>query len=403
MKLAEKALCTSCGACASICPKQAIRIVPDEQGFNYPIIDESRCVGCGACSNVCPIIDDKYISLMNTSTEAYVLRHNDLDVIAESTSGGAFTAIVKAFLEEQPEYAVYGAAEQDNLKVAQTRITSLSELNILRKSKYVESYSGDIYKSVKQDLLSRKKVIYSGTPCQIAGLYSYLGKDYENLLTIEIVCHGVPTSLLLEKYIQYKEEKVGSKCYHIEYRSKKGSNWLNPKIRLEFENGKIYEQKSYAFDDEYMIAFCRFLSLRMNCSGCVFAKPDRIADFTIGDFWGIESSDIHMKYEDGISLLLANSCKARLLIPSITNDAETARVEYSFAQTHNQQLVSPAQADPKRDEFLSDLVHMPFADLRKKYLRPRNALMRFMSNTFSRETKAKIKRVFGLMSRGRLW
>lgn len=257
------------------------------------------------------MIDDKYSLLYNDEPESYALCSKDFEVLKESTSGGAFTEIVRTFLEGKESIAIYGAVNRDDLTPAQKRIDNFDELDGLRKSKYVESYSGKIYREVKNDLIGGRYVVYSGTPCQIAGLKTYLGAPYNNLLTIEIICHGVPSTLLLKKYIDYREEKAHSKCCRIEYRSKVNSDWMNPKIRLEFENGKMYQQKSFASDDEYMIGFCRFLCLRQNCENCKFASPRRVADFTIGDFWGVESANLDIPYKDGISLVLANTSKAK--------------------------------------------------------------------------------------------
>lgn len=396
MQLVDKKKCTACGACASICPKSALKIKADDEGFYYPINDNKLCIECGACARVCPIINNNYSTLKYSNIDSYVLRHKDKSVLKESTSGGAFTAIVQLFLKDESFYAIYGAAEQKNLSVKHIRIDNIRDLNLIRKSKYVESYSGIIFRTVKKDILDGRKVIYSGTPCQIAGLRSYLQKDYNNLLTIEIVCHGVPTTLLLNKYIQYQEKKYHGKCEHIEYRSKKNSNWLNPKIRLEFNNQKIFERKSYASDDAYMIGFCKFLCLRENCSECLYASPERVADFTIADFWGIEESGIKMEYGDGVSLILANSNKAKKIIPDINNVAEITEINYDFAMKHNQQLVSPAKADPRRTDFLHDLKNASFKELRKKYLKPRNIMERMLSNLLSRKSKAVIKRFLGL-------
>lgn len=394
MKLIDKNLCTACGACSSICPKECISITQDKDGFYYPEIKDDNCIDCGLCMKQCPINCDYYKNFMNSSTDAYVLKHKDIDILRESTSGGAFTAILQAFKNDNTVF--YGAVMGEDFITRQERIESFDNVNLLRKSKYVESFSGSIYKSVKRDLLDGMKVVYSGTPCQIAGLKAYLSNEnHDNLLTVDIICHGVPTNKLLTKYIEDKELKSNSKINKIEFRSKIGSNWLNPKIRLEFEDGQVYSQKSFANDDEYMIAFCKFLCLRENCECCRFAQAKRCSDITIGDFWGIEDSNIDIAFSEGISLLLLNSNKGKMLLDEICKYADVRSIDYNFAIKYNPQLSSPALFDKRREDFLTDLNNCSFSVVKKKYLKPRNRIIRFLSNVLNRELKDKIKILFG--------
>ena len=397
MKLVERNVCTACGACMSSCPKSCITIEKDEFGFYYPEINDFHCIECGSCVKACPIHSNSYLKVLRSPISTYVLQHKDEGVLKKSTSGGAFTAIVQALWIDRT--TIYGASLNKDLSVSQKRITNIDDLDSLRGSKYVESYSGDIYRLVFQDIIDGRRVIYSGTPCQIAGLYSYLNfkniKSLDNLYTIEIVCHGVPTSLLLKKYIEYKEQKNKAKAQKIEFRSKKYSDWTNPKITIDFDNHKTYRQKSFAHDDEYMIGFCDFLCLRENCGNCFFANPKRGADFTIGDCWGIETSGVNIDYINGVSLLCINTAKAYQNFSALQQYCRLIRIDYDFLRKHNEQLNHPIVPNKKRTEFLCDLQKITFSALRKKYLKPRNYFVNILSNYLGKEMKNTIKKIIG--------
>lgn len=396
MTLAPRNECTGCGACSNICPINLIRMIKDKHGFIFPEINKDKCLNCRLCDKVCPIIEGKYHHLFYKNINAYALKHNDQQVLMESTSGGAFTAIIHAFADENT--AIFGAVLSNDLTVKHQFFIGPDGIAPLRKSKYVESFIGNSYVEVKQFLNQGRKVIFSGTPCQIAGLRTYLQRSYDNLLTIDIVCHGVPTQLLLEKYLKYREQKSKGKTINIEFRSKVNSDWTNPKIRIEFDNKKVYQQKSYAFDDEYMIGFCKFLSLRKNCSNCYYANRYRVADITIGDFWGIEDSGLRLDFRNGISLLLANTEKGRFIVNYLSKVkvAQLLKVEYDIAIKHNSQLSRPTEADPRREQFLDDLITLPFNELRLKYLKPRSKLKSFLSNYLNRKTKDRIKKLLNM-------
>ncbi|KAA8665388.1 Coenzyme F420 hydrogenase/dehydrogenase, beta subunit C-terminal domain [Clostridium sp. HV4-5-A1G] len=383
--------CIGCGACMLICPFKCIKIQQNSQGFWYPRVDIKNCVNCGACDKVCVMQNENYKKYISVKISAYALQHKDKKVLRESTSGGAFTAIIQSFCNENS--VVFGSTMNDHIKVYHTYVKDLKKIKIFRKSKYVESFMGTTYSDVKKFLEEGKRVLFSGTPCQVGGLKQFLNKNYKNLLTVDIVCHGVPTHLLLDKYKRYLEYKNCKKVKSLEFRSKVDSNWLNPKIRVEFMDGSVYQQKSYANDDEYMIAFCKFLCIRKSCEVCKFANTQRVSDITIGDFWGIEDSGIkNISYEDGISLMLINSNMGENLLEKIKKYTYLDKVNLEFAVGHNEQLMHPIGFNYQRDEFLGDLVHLDFEQVRKKYLKKRPIIINFVSNLLGRRAKYIIKK-----------
>lgn len=294
MQICEREKCTGCFACMNICPKDAITVQTDVLGKTIPIIDENKCISCGVCNKVCPV---------NCAVEQKMPEHTyavwsvDEYDCKFSSSGGAASVFARRVLENGG--AVYGAASIDGA-VKHIKIADVSELEMLRGSKYVQSSIGYIYRDVKNELKNGRKVLFTGTPCQIAGLKGYLQKENENLITVDLICHGTPPETYLNEHIQ--DVTNNSQYDSVAFRGKYD-------YYLTVENkGKIKYQRKRDLDT-YFQAFADGLILRDNCYSCRYACPDRCADLTIGDFWGIDRSTLKNPYKGRISLVMTNTKK----------------------------------------------------------------------------------------------
>jgi len=281
MNFAEKKKCSGCSACENICPVGAIKMVPDSEGFLYPEMDGIKCIECGACKNVCPIGKIEKHSPITT----YAAKNKDDDARMASTSGAVFTAISKYVFENGG--VVIGCKFDENLQVVHDCATTLEEAKAFRGAKYTQSILGDIFKKVKILLQQDKTVLFTGTPCQVAGLSSYLGKEYEKLIKCDLVCHSVPSPKALRAFLNELEDKYSSKIKEFCLREKKLIGWQASNVKAVFENGEIYREilKNTAF----LKGFMHGLYNRPSCSECSYKDFRGASDITIGDYWGIES------------------------------------------------------------------------------------------------------------------
>lgn len=345
----DKKECCACGACVNICPKKAISLKPDECGFLYPEIDRELCVKCGACKKACAF-QNKTEKNIPIKTFAAVSENKAQKNI--SSSGGIFSAIASEILESGG--VVFGAAFGDDFSVSHIAVDSKKELYRLQGSKYVYSSTGDTFTEVKRLLKDGKKVLYSGVPCQIAGLYGYLGKDYDNLLTVDIVCHGVPSGKMFADFIASLEKENG-KLEFFTFRDK-SIGWGKNGRAVAKKDGKEKSIKLYCSANPYFYYFERAFIFRENCYSCKYACENRPADITLGDFWGIEKQ--HPDYigkngfdtKSGISLMVCNTEKGLSFIENASG-IELKPSEFSKASASNPQLREPSKRGP-RDELI---------------------------------------------------
>ncbi|MEE1289668.1 MAG: polysaccharide pyruvyl transferase family protein, partial [Spirochaetota bacterium] len=318
--------CTGCGACYNICPKNAIEMKLNHEGFWAPFINEKKCIDCGICSKTCPIENRKYI---NTSTPScYAIKAPD-EIRKESSSGGVFSLFANKILELNGY--VCGAILDSDFYARHIVSNKKSEIEMMRKSKYIQSNVGASYKQIKEKLLDKKIVLFTGTPCQIAGLYNFLGSDFENLYTIDIFCHGVPAVKFFHKYL---DETFGLKnVKSFNFRTKDyGYNSMNQIVELK--NGKRIGRNRYF--DIFEQGMHSGLFLKNICGDCPFASEPRQADISIGDFWGISSYDKNIVDPLGVSAVLINNDKGKVLFEKIKNDNTFIKeIPYSIAKNNN--------------------------------------------------------------------
>lgn len=346
-KILSKALdkCTGCYACESKCPQKAISMKINKEGFFYPNIDETKCVSCYLCEKICPVLKE---SPMKFSIEAFSTVNKEENIRIKSSSGGMFSLISQEILKDGG--VVFGASFSDDFKeVNHIGIETEDKLYKLQGSKYLQSRIGKTYIEAEKYLKEGRKVLFSGTPCQIGGLYSYLQKDYDNLYTQDIICHGVPSPLVWNKYVEHFENKFNSKIDSISFRNK-DTGWRNYCFYISFENKKEY--KNFASQNLYMRGFLLNLFLRPSCYMCNFKGIERQADITLADFWGVEN--VLPKDDDkGTSLVLTNTKKGQELFELAKNSITFNNVDRINALSYNSAATKSCEKPLKRQEFFN--------------------------------------------------
>lgn len=311
----EKEICCGCTACMNACPQKAITMQSDGEGFLYPQVDKNLCISCGICKKVCPF--QKEISL-NQDTLIFAAKHIDPDVVADSTSGGVFTALSDYILKKNG--AVYGVAFGDGFRVCHQKASSAKQRDTFRGSKYVQSDLGYIFQDINIELKRGTNVLFTGTPCQNAGLRSYLEQvhaDCYNLYLCDNVCHGVPSPLIWREYVEFLENKFKDEMQLFSFRSKK-YGWKSMKTHAKFTNG--IHDKECNMQYSFMDLFLSLYLTRPSCFNCKFTSFNRPSDITLADFWNIEYSKPYMDDDKGVSLVLVNTIKGQNLFNKIRDN-----------------------------------------------------------------------------------
>lgn len=355
--------CTGCGACVQRCPKQCISWTTKEFDFRYPQVDEATCINCGLCEKVCPIDKELKVSIVQ---KAYAAVHKDSSVLEKSTSGGAFTALADTIFSQ--DGVVYGAAMLNGMQVKHIRTENRTTFAELRSSKYLQSDTGTTYQMVEQDLKQGKVVLYSGTPCQIDGLKCFLRKEYENLYTADIVCHGVGSQAYFDRYMEFAKERYG-KIKALRFRSKEYAGWSCGGGVVVVGTSNSEKKIPYRDFDNYYYSY--FLSgdiYRKCCYSCKYANTKRVGDFSLGDYWGVEALNLPLQTENGCSLLLVNNERAEKLLETIV-DFDKVETTIEQAAHCNKQLNEPSRLPESRQKRIEEYVSMSGRQIQKVYLR----------------------------------
>lgn len=310
--------CTGCGACRNICPVNAIEMKPDVLGFLQPQIRQEICIDCCACRDNCPVLNPRTTG-NEKEPACYAVQGSD-ELRQVSSSGGAFTLFARVILQRGG--VVIGAAMEPDLSVRHICIHTEAELAALRKSKYVQSDTGEIYRETKQQLDKGVPVLFSGTPCQVAGLYAFLNGTHENLYTIDILCHGVPSQKMLKQYLQ--ELPADSAVTRLDFRPKEKGWNASPRMLRATDTANRTKLLSYE-ESEYEQGFHSNLILRNCCENCIFAEYPRQGDISLGDFWGIGDRDAALDDEGGTSAVLLNSGKGQELFRQIRQEVRLCK------------------------------------------------------------------------------
>lgn len=357
----EKKQCTGCMACKNICPKKAIRMETEKDGFEYPKIDKQNCINCGLCKSVCPILNK--LKENNNEIEVYCCKNKNDEIRMKSSSGGIFTLIAEWILSQ--EGVVFGVKFNENMEAVHDYIETKKDLELFRGSKYLQSQINNNYQKVKMFLLENKKVLFTGTPCQIEGLLSYLGKEYDNLYTQDIICHGVPSPKVWKKYLEYVQTKMGDSIEKVNFRKKDLIGWKDYQVHYKYSKSNKYIHHN---EDIYMKMFLNNLILRKSCYNCNFKKVKRNSDITVADFWGIDKINPKFYDKKGISAILVNTPKGKEIFNNIKLNMEFSKQDINDIIKYNSCISKSANYNSAREEFFYDLDKENFQFLIDNYL-----------------------------------
>ncbi len=355
LQIINKHECAGCSACYSICPTNSISMISDVEGFDYPLINQDTCIDCNLCVKTCPIING--VTVDNNPT-AYAAYHKNEDIRMQSSSGGVFTAISEYVIRNSG--VVFGVCFDDSFNAVHDYAETIEGLIKMRGSKYVQSRIGDAYRQVKGFLGQERLVLFTGTPCQIAGLKSYLGNDSEYLITQDIICHGVPSPKAWNKYLELFSRT--GRIQSISFRNK-DTGWSEFSMKVTTTTEKYRQALS---KDYFLKAFLSDLCLRPSCYHCHFRTLHRASDITLADFWGIEVILPAMNDDKGISLVIINSDKGNTLYQEINKDIFYKPVDILEATKYNKAATQSIPMPIKRQYFFEHLNKLPFDSLVKQ-------------------------------------
>ena len=359
IQIMNKKMCSGCSSCANICPQKCIKMIADNEGFLYPVVDKEKCTHCGLCSKICPIINSAEDTL--EKPECYACYNKNREEQINSSSGGVFCLIAKYILSLGG--VVYGAAFDTSYNVKHIRIDSIDELDKIMRSKYVQSEINDSYQQVKKDLLSGVKVLFTGTPCQISGLKSFLMRDYNNLYTQDIICHGVPSQKAWERFL--KENKIDLEAT-INFREK-SDGWTNFCLVIKNDKKQLKQQHNKNF---FMQSFLSNYNLRPSCYDCKFKTMHRDADITLADFWGGKNEHPKMDLIHGTSAVMIHSEKGKELFSAIKSDVVFENSTIDKIANFNTAYFTSVLEPKKREKFFTLLNKKSFKKAVKRCCRP---------------------------------
>lgn len=353
--------CTGCFACSNICPKDAITLPENNEGFYNPVIDEDKCINCSLCDKTCPRVEEKQYHTMQKAYYGWV---NDLEVRKNSSSGGIFNLLSSKILKEGG--VVYGASfNYDGILRLECHSTDEVSIQELQRSKYVQSHIGYAFRKIKENLIEGRKVLFCGTPCQVDGLKSFLRKEYTNLITVDFVCHGVPSMSLLNLHLEYLGVK---NVEEINFRPK-NTAWVDD-LKITYDKGHLRNTPWVL--DEYFYTFQTYKNIRPSCFECKHCNGKRAADVTLADFWGIHKYKPEEFDVKGISLVLANTSIGDELIQSCRESGDCCLqdllqeyAEYVYARNRTSQDSHYDIAS--RNKFIRDVYKIGYKEALLKH------------------------------------
>lgn len=386
--------CTGCGACIQKCPRNCISFENGELGHVFPVVNSSECIDCGLCNLVCPI--EKSVQLPEKQ-KFYAVINNDLNLLKKSTSGGFFSVVAEYVLNQNG--VVYGCAFEDGFQAMHIRVTKWEDLQKLRGSKYLQSDTKNTFAQTQKDLESGNLVLYTGTPCQIAGLYGFLGKTYNNLITADLICHGVGSQSFFDRYMEFLNKKKG-KIEELHFRSKEFSGWSCGSglvVLKDKKNNREIRQPYYDYNNYYYGYFLQGAISRESCYSCKYANVNRSGDFTMGDFWGVESLDLPIDTQNGCSLVLVNTKRGAQVFDTIKNKLTVIQVTKEQAIRQNHQLVHPAKCTLFRNYLVEQFKTMSGQQMDEAFRK--NNKMRILKLRIKAMVPYNVKRIIRKMRR----
>ena len=343
INIKNKQDCCGCSACTQRCPKQCIKMAEDEEGFLYPKIDISKCIDCHLCEKVCPVINQDE---PRTPLNVYAAKNQNDQIRLDSSSGGIFTILAEQMINAGG--VVFGACWDEEWNVKHDYAECLDNLSKFRSSKYLQSIIGDNYLKAEQFLKSGRMVLFTGTPCQIAGLKHFLRKDYDNLLAVEVICHSVPSSGIWQRYLEERLQTLRwskSDIKHISFRNKK-TGWKGYSFVIENKNGNVFSE--LGSKNAFMRGFLADLYTRPSCQACPAKQLKSGSDITLGDFWGIDSLMPEIDDDKGVSAIIINTEKGIKALHSVNDLIPSS---WGDICVNNPALVKSAKASENKEHF----------------------------------------------------
>lgn len=354
----KKTQCVGCYACFNICPNSCIDMKQDEEGFAYPVIDDDKCTYCGLCLNRCPVIS---IRKKNINIEVFGCINKNENTRKHSSSGGIFALLADSTLTN--DGVVFGASfdNQFNVKHSSSNEVTIKEL---QGSKYVQSNIESKYYEIENLLKDKKQVLFTGTPCQVAGLKSYLNKSYNNLICVDFICHGVGSPKIWHKYLDHHTQITKSKIKSVNFRSK-AKGWKNYSLKIDFNNNSIYAKKLNK--DPYMKLFLKNYNLRPTCYNCAYKSENSLSDITLADFWGVNMVYPELDDNQGTSLVLIHNKKGMDIYQNISNQIISKIVDANIVFRYNSSYYYSVPKPYDRDSFFKELNTKSIIKLSNKY------------------------------------
>lgn len=382
--------CCGCGACADICPHDAITFVKGADGADYPLVDQQKCVQCHACQPICPMQHRPEKEERRAEAYAAVLRDEDNRKL--SASGGAFEGIAATLLEKHPDLWIAGAAWQSDLRVGHELLPA-SMRGKFRKSKYLQSNTVGIFNQVKTALRKGTPVLFTGTPCQVAALKLFLKKEYDILYTVDLICHGVPGASVFQRYTDEVQAKHKSDIATAEFRHKVKNIYgdiHSSYLKLVLTNGKsICSNKK---TDPYLMGYHAGLFYRESCSHCPYATPKRYSDLTVGDYWSVQGILPQYNADAGVSCIISNSAKGAELLEA-AQSLTTIQTDYQYLLDHNAQLQTPSTPHKHRQRFFDQVDRKAFSCVIQDCVGRPNYLKVFLSRLMPDTLRRKINKL----------
>lgn len=335
--------CNGCGLCEKVCPQKCITMKEDYKGFVYPRIDSKRCISCGLCEKHCPI---NHWNCKNSVDKVFGIKNSDVFTQKTSSSGGFFSALAESFIQNGG--VVFGAAFSETFGVRHIRVEDLENINQIKGSKYVQSNISECFSKIQSDLKHGKKVLFAGTPCQVAAIRSFFGPEHYSLFLVDIICHGVPSPKIWNEYIESLEKEYGANAVRVSFRDKE-MGWNKYRIVIDFSNGKKYSVP--AKDDPFFKSYILGMDMRESCASCPFKSHNRESDLTIGDFWGIENIDPSFYDEYGISAVITHNERGEQLVKACGGKCTMKSYRLSDVQKNNPSYFLPSDMSVFEKDF----------------------------------------------------
>lgn len=386
-------MCCGCGVCIQACPKKCITMAQDLYGFLHASVDADNCVHCNACESVCPI--QTYERRENRKHTAFAAYANNSETRFSGSSGGMFGLLAKQTLKNGG--IVFGAALDKDLQLKCTEANSVSELKPLYKSKYLQSNLHGAFPKIREILERKETVLFTATPCQVRALQLYLGRQYDNLLTVDFVCHGVPPQSLFNRCRTFVEESRGISILDYSFRAKKKHGATPHYFSVTYEkNGRIRKRTMLYTKSPFYLGFQKYITLRDSCYECPFAGSNRCSDITISDFHNIDHYFRGINRFDGVSTVVLNTDKGREAWEEIKSQTTCCPVDFSLLLDNGELMVSPTEMPPRREAFLRDLVNEPFDTVVRRYMNTKAEWKKSIYYKMPKPIRGLLKKVIGL-------